>query len=118
MEGIKMAKDTNLSAQEIYEKEFHVDLKGYASSEVDEFLDMVIEDYQTYDEKLEELGQALGRYEAKIKELQQEIFALQTSNTNLTEQLNSDFVNANSDQVDILKRIARLEQAVFKSPQE
>ena len=45
----------NLTAQEIYEKEFHVDLKGYAPAEVDEFLDMVIEDYQKYDEKVEEL---------------------------------------------------------------
>lgn len=27
-----MAKDMNLTAQEIYEKEFHVDLKGYALS--------------------------------------------------------------------------------------
>lgn len=112
-----MAKDTNLSAQEIYEKEFHVDLKGYASAEVDEFLDMVIEDYQTYDEKMEELGQALARYEAKIKELQQQVFALQTENQNLNEQIHSDFVNANSDQVDILKRIARLEQAVFNQSQ-
>ena len=43
----------NLTAQEIYEKEFHVDLKGYAPAEVDEFLDMVIEDYQKYDEKVE-----------------------------------------------------------------
>ena len=48
-----MAKDMNLTAQEIYEKEFHVDLKGYAPAEVDEFLDMVIEDYQKYDEKNE-----------------------------------------------------------------
>lgn len=54
-----MAKDMNLTAQEIYEKEFHVDLKGYAPAEVDEFLDMVIEDYQKYDEKVEELGAAV-----------------------------------------------------------
>ena len=59
----------NLTAQEIYEKEFHVDLKGYAPAEVDEFLDMVIEDYQKYDEKVEELGAAVTRYEEKIKEL-------------------------------------------------
>ena len=63
-----MAKDMNLTAQEIYEKEFHVDLKGYAPAEVDEFLDMVIEDYQKYDEKVEELGAAVTRYEEKIKE--------------------------------------------------
>ncbi|GJM56990.1 DivIVA domain-containing protein [uncultured Dubosiella sp.] len=108
-----MSKDMNLTAQVIYEKEFHVDLKGYAPGEVDEFLDLVIEDYQNYDEKIEELGSALTRYEAKIKELQQQVFALQTENQNLKEQKEQDFVNANTDQVDILKRIARLEKAVF-----
>ena len=74
-----MAKDTNLTAQEIYEKEFHVDLKGYAPAEVDEFLDQVIEDYQNYDEKLEEMGAAITRYEEKIKELQQQIISLQST---------------------------------------
>lgn len=54
-----MAKDTNLSAHEIYEKEFHVDLKGYASAEVDDFLDLVIEDYQTYDENSKNLVRLL-----------------------------------------------------------
>ena len=68
-----MAKDMNLTAQEIYEKEFHVDLKGYAPAEVDEFLDMVIEDYQKYDEKVEELGAAVTRYEEKIKDVPKEM---------------------------------------------
>lgn len=108
-----MAKDTHLTAQEIYEKEFHVDLKGYAPAEVDEFLDLVIEDYQVFEEKVQELGTALARYEDRIKELQQQVFALQTENQNLNEKVKSDFVNASTDQVDILKRIARLEQAVF-----
>ena len=112
-----MAKDTNLTAQEIYDKELHVDLKGYAPGEVDEFLDMVIEDYQGFEEKMQELGTALARYEDRIKELQQQVFALQTENQNLTEKVNADFVNANSDQVDLLKRIARLEQAVFGKDQ-
>lgn len=104
----------NLTAQEIYEKEFHVDLKGYAPAEVDEFLDMVIEDYQKYDEKVEELGAAVTRYEEKIKELQQQLFALQSEN----EKVNSDFVNGSSNTVDILKRIARLEKAVFNQSEE
>ncbi len=108
-----MAKDTNLTAQVIYEKEFHVDIKGYAPAEVDEFLDQIIEDYQIYDEKIEELGQALTRYEEKITELSQQIFTLQTENQNLNEKVNADFVNGNSDMVDVLKRIARLEKAVF-----
>lgn len=109
-----MAKDMNLTAQDIYEKEFHVDLKGYAAAEVDELLDQVIEDYQVYDEKIEELGQAITRYEDKIKELQQQIFALNADKQKLNEKLKSGFVEAsNSDQVDILKRLARLEEAVF-----
>ena len=95
----------NLTAQEIYEKEFHVDLKGYAPAEVDEFLDMIIEDYQKYDEKVEELGAAVTRYEEKIKELQQQLFALQSE-------------NERSNTVDILKRIARLEKAVFNQSEE
>lgn len=113
-----MAKDMNLTAQEIYEKEFHVDLKGYAPAEVDEFLDMVIEDYQKYDEKVEELGAAVTRYEEEIKELQQQLFALQSENENLNEKVNSDFVNGSSNTVDILKRIARLEKAVFNQSEE
>ena len=113
-----MAKDMNLTAQEIYEKEFLVDLKGYAPAEVDEFLDMVIEDYQKYDEKVEELGAAVTRYEEKIKELQQQLFALQSENENLNEKVNSDFVNGSSNTVDILKRIARLEKAVFNQSEE
>lgn len=113
-----MAKDMNLTAQEIYKKEFHVDLKGYAPAEVDEFLDMVIEDYQKYDEKVEELGAAVTRYEEKIKELQQQLFALQSENENLNEKVNSDFVNGSSNTVDILKRIARLEKAVFNQSEE
>ena len=113
-----MAKDMNLIAQEIYEKEFHVDLKGYAPAGVDEFLDMVIEDYQKYDEKVEELGAAVTRYEEKIKELQQQLFALQSENENLNEKVNSDFVNGSSNTVDILKRIARLEKAVFNQSEE
>lgn len=113
--GHYMAKEMNLSAQDIYSKEFHVDVKGYAPEEVDEFLDLVIEDFQTYDEKIEELGSALSKYEEKIKELQQQIRTLQSENQNLSEQVNSDFVNANTDTVDLLKRIARLEKAVFEN---
>lgn len=114
-EGVRMSEKTNLTAQVIYEKEFNVDVKGYSAPEVDEFLDLVIEDYQTYEEKLEELGTAVTRYEEKIKELQQQIFTLQSENKNLSEKVSSDFVNGNTDQVDLLKRVARLEKAVFNS---
>lgn len=108
----------NLTAQDVYSKEFHVDLKGYAPAEVDEFLDQVIEDYQEYDDKIEELSQAVTRYEQKINELQAKIVELNADNRKLQETMRNGMVNAgNSDQVDILKRISRLEQAVFHNNQ-
>ena len=45
-----------LDAKKILDKEFHVDLKGYSPSEVDEFLDLVISDYQLYEQI--EIGRA------------------------------------------------------------
>ena len=77
-----------------------------------------LEEILNRDEKVEELGAAVTRYEEKIKELQQQLFALQSENENLNEKVNSDFVNGSSNTVDILKRIARLEKAVFNQSEE
>ena len=41
-----------------------------------------------------------------------------SENENLNEKVNSDFVNGSSNTVDILKRIARLEKAVFNQSEE
>ena len=48
-----------LSPQEILEKEFKIDARGYRPQEVDKFLDMVIRDYTEYSniiKKLEKIG--------------------------------------------------------------
>ena len=49
-----MTAQYQLNAKAILDKQFNVDLKGYAPREVDEFLDKVIADYQTYDETIRE----------------------------------------------------------------
>lgn len=41
-----MDRRFNLKVEDVLEKQFNIDFKGYAASEVDEFLDMVIQDYQ------------------------------------------------------------------------
>ena len=64
------------------------------------------------------MKEANKKKEEKIKELQQQLFALQSENENLNEKVNSDFVNGSSNTVDILKRIARLEKAVFNQSEE
>ena len=43
-----MEKRFKLTIEDVLEKQFNIDFKGYASGEVDEFLDLVIADYQQY----------------------------------------------------------------------
>lgn len=43
-----MAGKLNLDPQGIVDKEFDIDFKGYNPDQVDHMLDLVIQDYQTY----------------------------------------------------------------------
>ena len=43
----------NLTPEEILNKEFNVDFKGYSPAEVDSFLDSVLEDYQIMEENIQ-----------------------------------------------------------------
>lgn len=103
-----MANKLNLNINTIYNKQFNVDFKGYSAQEVDEFLDQVLEDYQTYQEIAVELNKKAVALEKKNAELQAKIMEL-SSKQKLVEEGN----NLNS-QVDIIKRITRLENEVFK----
>ena len=98
-----------LDAKKILDKEFHVDLKGYSPSEVDEFLDLVISDYQLYEQTMQELGEKLRSYENQIDRLQEEIAQLRAQKG---EEPAAEVPS--SSQLDILKRLSRLEFEVFK----
>lgn len=97
----------NLTIDEIYEKEFHVDFKGYNAVEVDQFLDLVLEDYQAYEKTIEEQGALLKKFEDALNQQKRIILEYegrsraQTSETPIS-------------QVDLLKRVSKLEEAVFK----
>lgn len=97
-----------LNVQQILDKQFNVDFKGYNAREVDEFLDKVIRDYQQYDEKLKECTSTLLRYENMIESLKSQITDLQSRLNNKEE------MSVGSSNVDILKRLSRLEAEVFK----
>ena len=72
-----MTAQYQLNAKAILDKQFNVDLKGYAPREVDEFLDKVIADYQTYDETIRELGESLRNYENQVEQLKAKIAELE-----------------------------------------
>ena len=96
-----MENKLNLDPQTILDKEFHVDFKGYSPAEVDEFLDSVIQDYQIYERKIGELGEKLMAQERANASLK----AMEEAGQN------------SFNQVDILKRLSRLEQEVYKNKQ-
>ena len=51
-----MDNKLQLSPTKILNKEFKVDFKGYNATEVDYFLDTVVEDYETFAQMLNEEG--------------------------------------------------------------
>lgn len=97
-----------LTIQQILDKQFNVDFKGYNAQEVDEFLDRVIHDYQQYEEKLKECSETLLKYENTIESLKNQISELQ-ARLNCKEE-----VATNTSNLDVLKRLSRLEAEVFK----
>ena len=99
----------NLTPNEILDKSFNVDFKGYSASEVDAFLDQVLEDYQIMEDNVQELLDLIAN-------LQKEIKSLSAKNVELEgKQKAFDLSNTTSySSVDLLKRISRLEEEILK----
>ena len=104
-----METKLNLDVHAILDKEFHVDFKGYSASEVDSLLDLVIEDYQTYDQMIAKMSEAALIQERTIASLKAKVLELESKQKMLSEN-----ENLNSSQMDILKRLSRLEQIVYQ----
>ena len=100
----------NLTPEEILNKTFDIDLKGYSAQQVDEFIDIMLEDYQNYDANIAELQARIGALNAQIEELKKENIELQGRKKVF------DPTNTTSySSVDLLKRVSRLEEEVFKN---
>ncbi len=99
-----------LTPQDILEKEFKIDARGYRPQEVDKFLDMVIRDYTEYNSTIKKL-------EKDIKDLVEDNTKLKQEMRKLNEELevskSSETSNRTLTNVDLLKRISQLEKAVF-----
>ncbi len=100
-----------LTPQEILEKDFKIDARGYRPQEVDKFLDMVIRDYTEFNSNIKKL-------EKEIKDLTDDNNKLKKEIRSLNEQLEVSKSAAENNthaltNVDLLKRISQLEKAVF-----
>ena len=98
-----------LTAQEILEKEFKIDARGYRPQEVDKFLDMVIRDYTEY-------GNIIRKLEKDLKDLTDDNIKLKQEIRRLQEVAStSDAPSRSTNNVDLLKRISQLEKVVYGS---
>ena len=104
-----METKLNLDVHAILDKEFHVDFKGYSASEVDALLDLVIEDYQIYDQMIAKMSEAALVQERTIASLKAKIIELEGKQKAMSE---SESMNVSH--MDILKRLSRLEQIVYQ----
>ena len=95
----------NLSSKDILEKEFKIDTRGYRLKEVDQFLDLIISDY-------EQFFKILKDKDKEKEELLDEIMSLKQENRNLKTSLEiaktneeEDSGNKGASNVDIMKRV-------------
>jgi DivIVA domain-containing protein len=104
-------KKMNLTVQEILDKEFNIDFKGYSPSEVDRFLDLMLEDYQIYEDMLREKEELIQEMERTNASLRAKLLELDGKLQAKTNEFNTSSSRVLSN-VDTLKRISRLEEQV------
>lgn len=100
-----------LSIQDILEKEFKIDARGYRLQEVDKFLDIIIRDYNEYNNIIKSLEKERKALVTENQELKQEIRNLKAS----IEAVKSEEKEITN--VDLLRRISQLEKIILGKEQ-
>ena len=101
----------NLTPEEILNKEFRIDTRGYRLKEVDQFLDEIIADYQTFNKIIMDLQNEKEEQAAIILNLKQEIRDLKTT-VEITKSASNHDEKGGSN-LDLLRRISQLEKTVY-----
>ena len=100
----------NLTPDDILEKEFKIDTRGYRLKEVDQFLDLIIEDYQTFIEMIKKSEKEKDELSEEILRLKQK---LRDASVSVEIAKASSKEGINTTNVDILKRLSNLEKVIF-----
>ncbi|MFZ0368968.1 MULTISPECIES: cell division regulator GpsB [unclassified Halobacillus] len=93
-------ENIHLTSKEILEKDFKTSMRGYNQEEVDEYLDLIIQDYDHMQQEMERLQQENDR----LKRM---------SSRESTQRVKQPANNNHQVNYDILKRVSNLEKAVF-----
>lgn len=96
-----------LTMQDILEKEFKIDARGYRMQEVDQFLDIIIRDYNEYNNMIKKLSEENSRLAQENTSLKQEVRSLKSS-IETVKGGEKEITN-----VDLLRRISNLEKIIL-----
>ncbi|PLR80439.1 cell division regulator GpsB [Bacillus canaveralius] len=96
-----LSDKVKLTAKDILEKEFKSGMRGYKQEDVDKFLDLIIKDYETFHQEIEDLQQENLRLRKQLDES--------------TRRQPAPAATAGTTNFDILKRLSNLEKHVFGS---
>jgi DivIVA domain-containing protein len=97
-----------LTTQEILDKSFKIDTRGYRPKEVDQFLDEIIADYDQFYRIINSIEREKNELIAENMHLKQE---LRNAKMNIEIVKRSDAPEVTN--VDIMRRLARLEKLVY-----
>ena len=99
--------DVSLSIQDILEKEFKIDTIGYRPQEVDSFLDVIMRDYNEYNNIIKALVKDNKSLMAENHTLKEEVRNLKSS-IEAAKYGEKEITN-----VDLLRRISQLEKIIL-----
>lgn len=96
-----------LTPQDILEKEFKIDTRGYRLKEVDQFLDDVIGDYEQFIDIIKKLQLERDELLVEISNLKRELRNVKTT-IDIAKSEDREVTN-----MDILRRVSNLEKIVY-----
>ena len=98
-----------LTVKDILEKNFKIDTRGFRPQEVDKFLDIVIRDYEEWDNIVNELEAEKNDLLNDNMRLKQEIRLLKTK----LDVASTSETNVGSSNADVLRRLSNLEKIIY-----
>ena len=98
-----------LTPQDILEKDFKIDTRGYRLKEVDQFLDVIIGDYEQFLDIINNLEKEKADLLAEIMNLKQEL-----RNSKLSVEVAANSASHGEvTNVDLMRRLSNLEKMVY-----
>lgn len=104
----------SLTPQEILDKEFEIDVRGYRPQDVDRFLDIVIGDYNEFISEIKKYKNDLAYLNDENAKLKNELRRIKAN----IEAAGSSTSNNTVNNVDLLRRLSQLEKVVYGKNEE